>query len=115
MFVVDVVSSVIDDDSILSFHAPPFCVVCGCIQVGPIWGFMSSVTSQKWLLFASIASWSATTLLVALSFNFESMLLFRILNGASLSMLVPLSQAIFADLFAQYVLRSSFEEKWLLL
>ena len=49
-----------------------------------------------------------TTFLVALSFDFGSMLLFRILNGISLSMLVPLSQAIFADLFPPHVLGRAF-------
>eukprot|EP00750_Incisomonas_marina_P033003 INCI9517.2.p1 GENE.INCI9517.2~~INCI9517.2.p1 ORF type:complete len:386 (+),score=52.56 INCI9517.2:143-1300(+) len=76
--------------------------------VGPIWGFISALYSQKWLLFASIGSWAVTTFLVALSFDFGSMLLFRILNGISLSMLVPLSQAIFADLFPPHVLGRAF-------
>jgi len=70
-----------------------------CAAAGPFWGnLVDSGLSRKLLLTAGTGCWGACTLALAFASSFLSMALLRVLNGASLAMLLPVVQSFVLDL-----------------
>jgi MFS family permease len=66
---------------------------------GPFWASLSdNGFSRKVLLVTGAAGWGFLTLLLSVVSNFPMMIALRILNGACLGLLIPISQSMVADM-----------------
>jgi DHA2 family multidrug resistance protein len=64
----------------------------------PLTGWLAGRFGRKRLLMISIVAFTATSLLCGISTNLDELVLFRLLQGASGSALVPMSQATLLDI-----------------
>lgn len=65
----------------------------------PIWGSLAdNGWSRKWLLGVGATGWGCATLALAMVSSFHTMLLLRLVNGAFLGTLGPISQSMVADM-----------------
>lgn len=67
--------------------------------VMPLTGYLSARLGRRRLLFLSIVGFVITSALCGLSWNLESMVVFRLAQGVCGAPLIPLSQAILLDAF----------------
>ncbi len=67
----------------------------------PVWGWFSDRFSRKKLLASGSILWGFFTILVASSWDFFSMLFFRVLTGMGLAVIFPTAQSIIADYFRE--------------
>jgi len=75
------------------------CQGVACAVTGPIWGnLVDSGASRKLLLKVGAALWGLCTFQLAFTSQLWVMLGLRVLNGAALSMLLPVVQSFIADL-----------------
>src|SRR5215212_9494916 len=65
----------------------------------PITGWLASRFGRKNLLMASVVGFTASSFMCGISPNLPSLVLFRILQGASGGCLQPLSQAVLLEAF----------------
>lgn len=66
--------------------------------IGPVWAALAdNGVSRRNLLIFGVTSWAALTLGLGLVENLYMMVWLRLLNGAALSSLLPISQSIIAD------------------
>mmetsp|Transcript_16564 Transcript_16564/g.24342 ORF Transcript_16564/g.24342 Transcript_16564/m.24342 type:complete len:498 (+) Transcript_16564:209-1702(+) len=63
----------------------------------PVWGAFLPVLGARYLLISACLMWAATTLLTPIVSIFELQCLLRCINGAALSGVMPITQAILAD------------------
>lgn len=79
------------------------CQGLACAASGPFWGnLVDSGFSRKLLLFMGCFAWGACTLGLAFASGIKSMALLRIMNGASLAMLLPVVQSFVCDLCPEH-------------
>ena len=64
----------------------------------PFAGFVADRFSRRWLIFASLFSWSAITWLTSFAQSFEQLVLMRSLMGISEAFFLPAALAMIADL-----------------
>jgi len=68
-----------------------------CIS-GPMWGSIAdSGFPRKWLLALGSALWGTLTLLLAVTTDFQMMVVLRTLNGVALGLLTPVIQSFIAE------------------
>src|SRR5438270_7741803 len=65
----------------------------------PMTGWLASVFGRKRLLMASVAGFTASSFLCGLAPNLSTLILFRILQGATGGAMQPLSQAVLLEAF----------------
>src|SRR5207247_1574904 len=68
----------------------------------PMTGWLASVFGRKRLLMASVVGFTASSFLCGLAPNLGSLIVFRILQGATGGALQPLSQAVLLEAFAPH-------------
>jgi MFS family permease len=66
----------------------------------PIWGWWSDRHSRKRVLAIGCFVWAAFTILIAFSFSYIDILIYRILTGIGLAVIVPTAQSLIADYFS---------------
>jgi len=66
----------------------------------PMTGWLASVFGRKRLLMASVAGFTASSFLCGLAPNLSTLILFRILQGATGGAMQPLSQAVLLEAFS---------------
>ncbi|CAJ1340967.1 unnamed protein product [Effrenium voratum] len=75
------------------------CQGVACAVTGPLWGnLVDAGCSRKLLLKVGTGLWGLCTFLLAFTSELWAMLILRTLNGAALSMLLPVVQSFIADL-----------------
>ncbi len=68
----------------------------------PFWGWLSDHHSRKKLLSSGSVLWGLFTIMVAFSWDFTSMLFFRVFTGIGLAVIFPTAQSIIADYFEEH-------------
>jgi MFS family permease len=66
----------------------------------PLWGWWSDKHSRKRVLALGCFLWATFTILVAFSFSFIDMLIYRAITGIGLAVIVPTAQSLIADYFS---------------
>lgn len=75
------------------------CQGLACVLTGPIWGnLVDSGASRKMLLKIGVALWGCASIQLAFATEFWHMAALRVLTGAALAMLLPVTQSLVADL-----------------
>ena len=65
----------------------------------PLWGSIADTMPRRGLIVAGAVTWGIVTLLLACCTQFWQFILLRMLNGAALAVIGPLSQSIMTDVF----------------
>lgn len=74
----------------------------------PMWGYLLRSVGYKRLLLWAVACWAASTILTTWCPNFLSQCVLRIVNGGSLSCVMPLAQSLLAEVTAETARGSAF-------
>lgn len=72
----------------------------GCVML-PVWGWLLRHHGYKRLLMWAVSAWAASTLITAFAASYKTQCLLRVINGASLSCVMPFSQALLAESTAE--------------
>lgn len=70
--------------------------IAGCVTL-PLWGGLLPQYGYRFLLSGAISLWAISTLLTTIADNYGAQCILRLINGGSLSCVVPLSQAFLAE------------------
>jgi len=70
--------------------------IAGCVTL-PLWGGLLPHYGYRFLLSGAISLWALSTLLTTIANNYGAQCILRLINGGSLSCVVPLSQAFLAE------------------
>lgn len=75
------------------------CQGLACVLTGPLWGnLVDSGASRKLMLKIGVALWGCASIQLAYAYNLWHMAFLRVVTGAALAMLVPVTQSLVADM-----------------